>query len=125
MTVIMAKVYLKESCDPSIPFDCAPVIGMVGAADAEQRASVHGVEFQEETEEEWGGLGAGSVSEEFEEVEPSEPEMGLCCLLEPDRAWDDSVCRDLTGLSEEEAKEEKLKMELLLNLQWLRDEGVI
>jgi len=49
MTVIMAKVSLKDSCDPSIPFDCAPVIRMVGAADAEQRAKVHGVEFEEET----------------------------------------------------------------------------
>ena len=62
--------------------------------------------------------------EEVEELQELEV-VRLCCPLEPDRAWDDSVCRDLTGWSEEEAKQEKLKMELLLDLRGLHDEGVI
>jgi len=78
MTAIMAKVLLRDSCDPATPFDCAPVIRMVGATEAEQLAAVHGVVFEEETgnleplEEveapaDWGSPGAGAVPE----VEPS------------------------------------------------------
>jgi len=77
MTVIMAKVSLKDS---SIPFDCAPVIRMVGAADAEQRAKVHGVEFEEETEE-WGSLEAEEPEEVLGVSEEVSPELGSLLSL--------------------------------------------
>jgi len=63
---------------------------------------------------------------EVEEVEELPQEaVGLCCPLEPDRAWDDSACAMVTGWTEEEALKELAKMELLAEVKKLRDEGVI
>jgi len=42
-------------------------------------------------------------------------EAPLCCTLEPDRPWNGSVCEMLTGLSEEEARQEIIKLDLLKN----------
>jgi len=61
-----------------------------------------------------------------EEVESLPQEaVGLCCPLEPDRAWDDSACAMVTGWTEEEALAELAKMELLTEVKRLRDKEII
>jgi len=42
-------------------------------------------------------------------------EAPLCCSLEPEHPWDGSVCELLTGLTEEEARQEIIKLDLLKN----------
>jgi len=68
------------------------------------------------------------LEQELEEVEelPQELEAasGLCCSVDPGRAWDDSACAIATGWTEEEALQELAKYELLTDLKKLRDEGV-
>jgi len=76
------------------------------------------------------GLGITYEDPELESVveEVEEEELGvegLCCPLEPSLAWDDSVCRGMTGWSEEEALQELAKLEMLTEVKRLRDEGVI
>jgi len=73
----------------------------------------------------WGAQGAGAVSEESieESIEESQA-AGLCCPLD-DGPWKDSPCEEITGWSEEEARQELAKHELLSDLKRLRDEGVI
>ena len=124
--VIMAEVHIRDSCDPSNPGDCAPEIRLSGAAELESLASEFGIVFEEARPEDtlaaWEVQGAGAVpEEELPELEA----VGLCCPLEPDRAWDDSACAMVTGLSEEEALQELAKMELLTEVKRLRDEGVV
>jgi len=133
--VIQAKII--RDCALGPPGECQVEVGLVGVSseelqDLEDQAEGHGLHFfivapeaelaEELPAEEWEGLGAGSVPEEIpQELEAS----GLCCPLEPERRWDDSACRDLTGWSEEEALQELAKMELLTEVKRLRDEGVI
>jgi len=42
----------------------------------------------------------GLESVAIEEHQEVEDVGGLCCPLEPDRSWDDSVCKIVTGLDE-------------------------
>jgi len=42
-------------------------------------------------------------------------EASLCCSLEPNRPWNGSVCEMITGLTEEEARGEIIKLDLLKN----------
>lgn len=133
--VIQAKII--RDCALGPVGECQVEVGLVGVSakelqDLEDQAEGHGLHFfivapeaelvaAEEPPAEWAGLGAGAVSEEI----PLEREAsGLCCPLEPERSWDDSVCRDMTGWSEEEAIEELAKMEILTEVKRLRDEGV-
>jgi len=51
-----------------------------------------------------------------DDVEDADLEVAsLCCTLEPDRPWNGSVCEMITGLTEEEAREEIIKLDLLKN----------
>jgi len=76
-------------------------------------------------EQGWGAPGAGAVPEESSE-EPQELEdfTGLCCPLN-DGPWKDSPCEEVTGWSEEEARQELAKHRLLVDLTQLRDGGFI
>jgi len=101
--VIMAEVHLRDVCDPSTPGDCAPLIRIPGASEIEALVSDHGIEFAELSEEIPGeipeapeGWGGGEAREVAEAPEP----VGLVCSLEPDRPWDESVCREVTGFDE-------------------------
>ena len=104
--IIMAKVILRDTCDPGVPGDCAPVIQVEEASELEGLVSEHGVIFeepiqeQEETfadpvdyDEPWEDLAGDNEPWEAPVEVPEGPEMeGDVCLLEPDKPWDQSVC---------------------------------
>jgi len=130
--VIQAKII--RDCALGPPGECQVEVGLVGVSseelqDLEDQAEGHGlhffhvapeVELVEETPAGWESPGTGAVSEEI----PQEPEeAGLCCPLEPGLDWDDSVCRDLTGWTEEEAVQELAKLQLLLDIKSLQGGG--
>ena len=108
--IIMAKVILRDSCDPAVPGDCAPVIQVEEASELEGLVSEHGVIFeepirvQEETfadpvddEEPWEDVAGDDEPwvNQDEVQESPEPEGDEECPLEPDRPWDKSVCGEL------------------------------
>jgi len=132
--VIQARV-IRE-CAVGVPGECPVQVELVGVTDQELQAlenqveaqgisflNVRGQEVMEDVSE-WG-VGEAREASELVAEEASAPEGGLCCSLEPDRAWDDSVCAMVTGLSEQEAMQELAKLELLLEVKRLRDEGVV
>jgi len=125
--VIQAKII--RDCALGPPGECQVEVGLVGVSseelqDLEDQAEGHGLHFfhvaqlvDEEPAAEWEAPGAGAVSEEI----PQELEAAsLCCPVEPGRDWDDSVCRDLTGWTEEEALQELAKLQLLLDIKNLQ-----
>ena len=98
MVIIAAKVYIRDTCDPNVPGDCAPIIEVEGASELEGLVSQHGIAFEElprEEEEYW-------EDEQAEYVEPV-PELVLeegivdepTCPLEPELEWDESVCGEI------------------------------
>ena len=49
--IIMAKVILRDICDPGLPGDCAPIIQIAQASELEGLVSEHGVIFEEPIQE--------------------------------------------------------------------------
>jgi len=105
--IIMAEVHLRDVCDPATPGDCAPLICIPGASEIEALVSDHGIEFAELSEEIPGDIlqdppeaTGGWGSQETREVPEAPEPVGLVCSLEPDRPWDESFCREVTGLDE-------------------------
>ena len=49
--VITAKVYIRDTCDPDVPGDCAPVFRVEGAAEIEGLVAEHGIAFEEPLQE--------------------------------------------------------------------------
>ena len=117
VTIVWAKVIFKDTCDPGLPGDCAPLIQIEQAAAMEKQVSDHGIMFDEliqdqesfsdPTENEWEDIAedeelwAGPVEDvkSFEDVveDVELPEQGEDpeCPLEPDRPWEESVCGEL------------------------------
>ena len=106
--IIMAKVILRDSCDPGLPGDCAPVIQVAEASELEGLVSEHGVIFEEPIQEKEETF-ADSVDydEPREDVAgdnepwdapvevPEGPEMeGDSCPVD-EKPWDESVCGEL------------------------------
>ena len=101
--VIMAKIILRDACDPDLPGDCAPIIQVEEASELEGLVSDHGVIFeepiqeQEETfedqvddDETWEDL-VGDEEALEDMAEDADPE----CPLEPDQLWNESVCGEI------------------------------
>lgn len=99
--VISATVYLRDSCDPDLPGDCAPRIELEGAFELEGLVSEYGISFEEASQEH-----DYTLEEDLVEVdEATEPEIELeldeiptdqvDCPLEPGVDWDESVCGEL------------------------------
>ena len=96
--VISATVYLRDSCDPDLPGDCAPLIELKGAAELEGLVSAHGVAFEEALQEPEDTFSDDLIEDEAEQ----EPEFDLEsdeiqtdqleCPLEPEVDWDESIC---------------------------------
>jgi len=114
--IIMAEIHIRDVCDPSSSGDCAPLIRVPGSSDIEDLVAEHGVVFEDpgelvslepaEGSEGVGGWGAEGVRETPElellvEVSEDLEGVALSCPLEPDLPWNDSVCRDVTGLDED------------------------
>ena len=118
--VIMAKIILRDVCDPDEPGSCSPVIQLEEASELENLVSEYGVIFEEpiqeqeafenQPENEWEDLpvdeepwedrgGNGEPFQDPDEApeppEAPEPEGDGECPLEPDRPWDESVCGDI------------------------------
>ena len=107
--IIMAKVILRDTCDPAVPGDCAPVIQVEEASELEGLVSEHGVIFEEPIQEQqetfadsvdydepWEAVAGDDPPWEVPVEVPEGPELeGDECPLEPDRPWDDSVCGEL------------------------------
>ena len=98
MVIIAAKVYIRDTCDPNVPGDCAPIIEVEGASELEGLVSQHGIAFEEllqEDEETW--------EDDPEEYIDPVLELGLeddivdepTCPLEPEFEWDESVCGEI------------------------------
>jgi len=102
---VKARVFVPEQCDPDVPFSCAPTLEVEGAAELQVLTEQHGIGFEEpsdpddpieelEVEESMG-------TEELEVVSQETRWPALVCPVDPDEKWDDSLCRGLTGLSED------------------------
>ena len=99
--VISAKIIFRDTCDPDVPGDCAPVVEVEGASELEGLVSEHGIAF----EEPFGGHQDTWEDELVEDEEVPEPELELEseeiptgqgeCSLEPDLDWDESVCGEI------------------------------
>ena len=96
--VIWAKIILRDTCDPGVPGDCAPVVEVEGAAKLEGLVAEHGIAFEEPLQE-GGETWEGDLVEDVE----AGPELGLEdvsvdkpeCPLEPDLDWDESICGEI------------------------------
>jgi len=104
--VIMAEIHIRDVCDPASPGDCAPVICVPGAEEIEDLVSDHGIVFEDLVSDH------GIVFEDPGEVEPigefseesleiPQDSVGITCPNDPGVRWDDSDCRQKTGLDEE------------------------
>ena len=96
--VITAKVYIRDSCDPNSPGDCAPVFRVEGAAELEGLVSEHGISFEEPIHEQEETFADDLVDDDelwediVEDVDVPEAEGDPVCDVEPDLPWDESVC---------------------------------
>ena len=99
MVVITAKVYIRDTCNPDVPGDCAPVIEVEGASELEGLVSQHGIAFEEPLQEQEDVFVDEVVEDEDEdedELEADEtPEDQLKCPLEPELEWDESICGEI------------------------------
>ena len=101
--IITAKVYFRDTCDPDVPGDCAPVVELEGAAELEGLVAEHGISFEEPFQEQEPGDTFADELVQYEEVTESDPELEVHeiptdlpeCPLEPGVEWDVSVCGDL------------------------------
>ena len=46
--VINAQVYIRDSCDPDVPGECASIFRVEGAAELEGLVSEFGISFEEQ-----------------------------------------------------------------------------
>jgi len=109
---IQARV-IRE-CVVGPPGECPVEVKLVGVTAGELRALEDQVEAQGISfiaEEVDGLVDVGETQAVSQETE----DVGLVCPLEPDRSWDDSLCRELTGLDE-------TAVELLREAMILQDE---
>ena len=98
--VIMAKIILRDACDPDLPGDCAPIIQVEEASEVEGLVSEHGVIFEEPIQEQEETFEDQVDDDEpwedlVQDVEVPEPGADPECPLEPDRPWDDSICGEI------------------------------